>query len=918
MSDVQDQKELIKTMVLAWASKANSAPTENDLSVAIMGLVPAFGSALENSDIQDLKDSVTKVFAIRMDMGVVIQAKDHKPWVQGRYSSIDWAQWGAYSQFLLNDGRPPVVIDKLNSSLDVILDHLGNPTELSSWKRRGLVIGDVQSGKTGTYIGLMDKAADAGYRMFIILTGNTESLRQQTQGRVDEGMLGQDSKPLSKVKTQIANKPSAIGVGLLADLQNSVASMTTMTTDFRKSGLEATNFRPGPDTLMVFVTKKNATVLKNIGEWLGRQSNQDGKLQVPLLFLDDEADFASVNTNSPENDPTAINAAIKTILSKFSRSSYVGFTATPFANIFIDDEIEDDLFPRDFIYGLEAPTNYVGPRSLFGDSTDLVDDGVVRVIDDAQDAFRLGHLSSLHVSSLPPSLIEAIKTFLIANAIRDLYGHSRAPRSMLVNVSRFNAVQSQVGALIEIELARFRNAIRMHSKTYAAGVHNSEIAELETAYESEYATTGLPWELVLDALSSAVSEIEVRVMNSKRDREYEERQLRAENPPRTIAVGGDLLSRGLTLDGLMTSYFYRRVAASDTLMQMGRWFGYRDTYESLTRVWITEELVADYASTADSLDELRAELVRMKDQGLTPTQYGLAVKNHPSSLLITARNKMRAAALGTKSISLRGRAIETHKVSSAPADIETNLIALNTFIAAVRAENPDTEEKATRGSRVSWRGVSKKLVSDFLGAYVAAPGLALFSQGTLGRFVKDSITEDLQEWDVLVVGGAGDDAALEVPLNKAKRGVGEGVGTYVISGSKQRVAGPGDVAILLSDERREMAANSFRAVEGNESKNIPDRWYVPYLDRPLLMLYPIQPAHQIPKEDAANAAAQVARAELPETLVAAVIAIPERIGADGKRGGAEDRSGDVIYMLNAAAQRLWVPEVMDEADDDEL
>jgi hypothetical protein len=919
MHDVQDQKETIKTMVLAWASKANAAPSEEDLSVAIMGLAPIFGAALSNADIQSLKDNITRVFAIRMDMGVVIEAKDHKEWVQARQATTDWALWGAYSQFMLNDGRPPVVIDKLNSSLDLILDHLGDPEEMGSWKRRGLVIGDVQSGKTGTYIGLMDKAADVGYRMFIVLTGNTESLRQQTQSRVDEGMLGQDSKPLSKVKAQISNKPSAIGVGLLAELQNSIASMTTMTTDFRKAGLEATSFRPAADTLMVFVTKKNATVLKNIAEWLGRQATIDGKIPVPLLFLDDEADYASVNTNRPETDPTAINAAIKTILAKFSRSSYVGFTATPFANIFIDDEIEDDLFPHDFIYGLDAPTNYVGPRSLFGDATEPVADDVVREIDDAQDSFPFGHQNGHYVEALPDSLIEALQTFLLANAIRDLQGHSRSSRSMLVNVSRFNSVQGQIGVLIENELAGYRNAIRLHASSYALGTHNTELATLEETFSKEFSSGEWSWEQVLGSLPAAVAEIEVRVMNSRRDREYEERQLRAENPPRTIAVGGDLLSRGLTLEGLMTSYFYRRVAASDTLMQMARWFGYRDGYAALTRVWITPDLVADYASTADSLGELRSELLRMRDQGLTPTQYGLAVKNHPSALLITARNKMRAAALGKKAISLRGRAIETHKVSAGSTAIAENLRALEALTTELHDSCFATEERSPTRERLSWRNVDKSFVSHFLHDYKAPSGLALFSQDTLARFVKDATAEDLQSWDVVVVGGSGSKTIelAGVSLKRAVRAVGSGDGTYLISGSKQRVAGTGDVAALLSKERKDMASDSFRRAGNADTKSVPDREYVRYLERPLLLVYPIEATLQPTKTEREAESTGLPAAPLPFTLVGAVIAIPERIGAEESGPAPRDTSGDVVYTLNVAAQRLWVPEIFDEDDDDD-
>ncbi|SIN89300.1 Z1 domain-containing protein [Agromyces cerinus] len=909
MSNVENERAQITSMLLAWAAKRDGVPSENDLASALMGLAPLFGPNLSDQDIQDIMDEIARVFAIDMDLGVLIEAKGHQPWLLARQDSIDWQLWNAYSQFLLNDGRSPVVLDKLNSSLDRILDHLGDPFDSGPWKRRGLVIGDVQSGKTGTYIGLMDKAADAGYRIFVVLTGNTESLRQQTQGRIDEGVLGQDTKPLIKGKAHIANKPTAIGVGLLADLKNSVASMTTMTTDFRKTGLEAMAFRPGQDTLMVFITKKNKTVLDNIGEWLGRQANVDGKIQVPLLLLDDEADFASINTKRDDEDPTAINAAIRRILSQFARSSYVGFTATPFANIFINDEIEEDLFPRDFIYGLDSPSNYVGPSSLFSSTSVDAGDKTLCILDDAEAIFPLGHKNSLEVSAIPESLKRAIRVFLLANAIRDISGHSKAPRSMLVNVSRFNLVQAQIGRLVEDELARYRNTIRLHGRMYATGVPNRDLDLLRETYELEYVgEAGTTWDDVLRQLPVSVAEIGVRVMNSKRDKELEARMLRAENPPRTIAIGGDLLSRGLTLEGLMTSYFYRKVAASDTLMQMGRWFGYRDNYSSLTRIWITAEMVADYASTADSLEELRLELLRMSDQGLTPRQYGLAVKNHPSALLITARNKMRTAVIGKKSISLRGRAIETPKISASDADIRANYNALSDLVSELRSRHAGTEERAPKANRVIWRGVNKAVVAKMLSAYEAPVTVPLFAKSSISDFVAGAEAEDLQTWDVALIGGSGRPAQISnLDINCARRKLERGLGSYLVSGRRQRVAGTGDVAVTQSEARRALATESFLRASSNKGRTVPDREYIPYLERPLLLLYPIHGSFDDGDDQA-----------LPDIpLVGLVVAIPERIGPDGLRPPSEDRSADVTYMLNTPAQRLLL-EDFDDLDEGEF
>ena len=126
------------------------------------------------------------------------------------------------------------------------------------------------------------------------------------------------------------------------------------------------------NTTVVFVIKKNKSILNNLIRWL-KSNNADtrGVISKSLLLSDDEADNASVNTNDPEKDPTAINKAIRELLKLFRQSSYLGITATPYANIFINPDNEDemrgdDLFPRDFIYALSPPTNYIGAEDIFG------------------------------------------------------------------------------------------------------------------------------------------------------------------------------------------------------------------------------------------------------------------------------------------------------------------------------------------------------------------------------------------------------------------------------------------------------------------------------------------------------------------------------------------------------------------------
>jgi hypothetical protein len=438
-----------------------------------------------------------------MEMGTVLVEQDHVPWLSARKPAINFFYWDRYSMYLRRRSWPPQVVSTLDRVTDEILDQLGNPELENSWKRRGLVVGNVQSGKTATYTALCSKAADAGYRLIILLTGTLENLRRQTQERLDEGFVGLDSSNILKQK----HSRRVVGVGLI-DSRRSAGVFTSRQRDFNKEILNALNFR-----LNVFiepvlvVVKKNKRILENLENWL-RNFNADssGRIDSPLLLIDDEADNASINTNSQDNDPTAINERIRSILHLFTRTSYVGFTATPFANIFVDPDTEDDmlghdLFPRDFIYCLDAPSNYTGPSVVFDEDSRLL-----RPIRDAEASFPPKHKSSLIVEDLPGSLHEAIRTFIIATTIRDLRGAGPSHRSMLVNVSQFTNVQDQVARLIDLELRSIQQDIRNYSQLPPGEALRIEsISELRRTWEREYQSAGFSCQLFRKVCLRALS-----------------------------------------------------------------------------------------------------------------------------------------------------------------------------------------------------------------------------------------------------------------------------------------------------------------------------------------------------------------------------------------------------------------------------
>jgi hypothetical protein len=840
--------------------------------------------------------------AIDVDLGSVITSRDYEPWLELRKRDIDWGRWLAYKQMLIHEGRSPMVLDRTDELTDKILDLAGDPTKPGSWARRGLVLGDVQSGKTGTYLALFNKAADAGYRLFILLTGNTEVLRQQTQERVDEGFIGRDSRSQGPRRGTKVTPSKHVGVGLIRrDLAQS-SGMTTVLRDFRRSSYEATNITIQTDSAhpYVFVVKKNKQILRanNKGDdtglflWLTEQAqNSGGKLGIPVLVLDDESDYASVNTRS-ETDPTAINQAIRDVLALFTRSSYVAFTATPFANIFIDHSIEDDLFPRDFVYALESPTNYVGSIRTFGTTEEVRADGLT-CLEDVEEIIPLGHKSSLRVRELPASLTDAVDAFLLSNAIRDLRGDVDQPRSMLVNVSRYKAVQKQVFELIAEGLSQTRNAIELHHAV--PETEHSVIRRIRTRFEQEFPHVEVGWDDVLPRLPNSISDVRVMLFNSDTDKKLAQDEALWDRPPRMIAVGGDVLSRGLTLGGLCVSYFYRRVTASDTLMQMARWFGYRDGYEDLCRLWINDESADNYRFSTDSIDELRTDLRLMLRQNMTPEDFGLAVRKHPGALLITARNKSRSAQQVTRVIGLAGRRLET---TTLLPDQSQNRIDFKRLIDAIEA---DGCYDGLAGGWHHWRSVNRERLADFLERYGTNTPVSdpFFSGNTLSRWARSARSERLRSWDIAVASGQKDSTTITIGSDRVlpmpERQIQADGDVLRVSGSSRRLAGPTDIARLVDPDRRATAEKDFRAEEPD--KSLPERIYYPHLEHPALIVYPLSYGEARSDDD---------------YLVALKVAIP------GDPTKPRNDEGDVRYLINTVAQKNWLAEFTEDDDDEDV
>ena len=445
----------------------------------------------EDTDVTRLKFELRNLFDISIDdESIILGNPDAIRWLDNKKSKISWDHWNAYKAMLLSQARASEVIDKNEEVIDQILDLSSDPTLPGKWSRKGLVMGNVQSGKTQNYLGLINKAMDAGYKVIILLGGHLVDLRKQTQERVDEGILGRESRHLIE---QNRKKPAPIGVGEHGG--KNVNAGTTTLADFNKASAQRLNITLTKDgDPFIFCIKKHKRVMEELYKWIINHhylAPENGrKMEVPLLLIDDEADYASINTKHHKEEVTATNDALRNLLSLFHRNTYVGYTATPFANIFIDPDEnsytdEDDLFPSDFMVKLPTPNNYMGQNFFFKENAedeDMVEkDSPVIEINDHWPIFELKKYDL--ITMLPESLKEAIRAFIIVIAIRSLRGESKSHNTMLVNISHLKDHQNTLEVLIEEYRKNIYDALQSFSNLgFKEARHNLYVKNLSETF----------------------------------------------------------------------------------------------------------------------------------------------------------------------------------------------------------------------------------------------------------------------------------------------------------------------------------------------------------------------------------------------------------------------------------------------------
>jgi hypothetical protein len=848
-------RNLLAALIGRFAAQ-EATPSIGDIQALAEQLAPILGYA---GPIGPLVEEARENISHRLGEGVslVLQDADHDAdWIRKR--DIPWAYSDNYERYLREDGLPGKVVETLMQVSLKVASHLQDPLKEGKWDRRGLVIGHVQSGKTANYLGLVARAADAGYRFIVIVAGIHNNLRMQTQERVDAGFVGRVSSAVARERLKQLGRTSDIGVGTYPGHPRPV-TLTTTDSDFRKAIANTTGSALKDwSKPVVIVIKKNVSTLKALNGWLKDFNRDVGQTQiadVPMLFVDDEADNASVNTNKPELSPTRTNRLIRETLSLFHKSSYVGYTATPFANIFINPDAYDkdtlqDLFPRHFIHCLDAPTNYFGSDRIFLD--EQRSKLHLRTIRDCEDVIPLKHTRDHGIDELPASLRQAIRVFFLVRSIRNLRGQLGKHTSMLINVSRFTDVQKEVRRLVETYRTTLAEAIEANAALpEAVALRNSHLRDLRTTWEEEFAEGKESWPEIQAALHGAASSIRTVVVNSKSDEglNYAEFAERGEAMS-VIALGGLSLSRGLTLEGLAVSYMYRNTRMYDTLLQMGRWFGYRPGYEDLCRVWLSDESIGWYSHIAESTDELRDSIKEMNREGRSPETFGLMVQSHPDALLVTAANKMRNAQEIPLSVSYDGKLMETYVVPDADAATRHNIELYTALWNTLNSEHADkkvTSPDVSKPYCKVWRSVPTDILSNFLASFTAHPDRKPAVASAIGYLQKTAT--DFATCDVAFMSLKGSTATplvldgfrMEVQrrtagFDKDGKQIRKPVaasGYYVTS--KQRVAGRGDESVGLTPEE----VGRAHRIAAEDEKPVSDRHFrhVDVRGRPLLMLH---------------------------------------------------------------------------------
>lgn len=778
--------------------------------------------------------------------------------------------WNRYKAYLSGTKKwsQKTIEKSINEPTDFVMNCLANPNSGVPENSYGEVFGYVQSGKTANYIGLINKAVDAGYKIIIVLAGMHNNLRSQTQMRIDEEVLGFETS-IDYLKKKKDQGP-AIGVGKMGlKMDKSLEPLTSRDEkgDFTKSRANVSRVYDQPK---IFIVKKNTKVLQYVYENLANSPNTDTNpdgtktfsCQYSLLLIDDEADQASLNNKyktdksgniSDESDVSKTNELIRRILGLFSCYSYVGYTATPYANVFIpticDPELGNDLFPKDFIVCLPKPKGYVGAMEFFGEDDDSEIMPLRRKINTDLEDF-IDVKTKQIIAPIPDELKTAILNFIMITATRNVRGQILDPNSMLIHINRFVDVQGVLKSAVSDyydEVASYINGgdteifDRMHE------IWKNDFVPTTKTMNRDFSTymEGVEcsdWHDIENEIKRLVGNHQIKVMeiNGKSDdilcyKEYkdEKRQLNV------IAIGGDKLSRGLTLEGLTVSFFMRSSMMYDTLMQMGRWFGFRHKYTDLCRLFVPDELFRWFMVVSFATENLRNQIQYMNDYNRTPMDFGLRIASHPE-MLISSRAKIKTGRECTLTFS--NTVSQTRSIDISADTYDRNFEATERFINRLGKDSLDHWEKLGRKSNtehIFWDDVDGNIVADFFADYKTSKKASKVNSLYMADYVRDQIKHGgLVKWTVCLKNTGSMNPPLAIGNYKIGQGLKRSEGQYAVDSSVCSIK-----ALKSKDEEyvdfTAEQINKKDVLKANNAKDESVREELRTRDRGLLILCPL-------------------------------------------------------------------------------
>ncbi|MEG0384093.1 MAG: Z1 domain-containing protein [Solibacillus sp.] len=649
--------------------------------------------------------------------------------------------WVRYSKYLEEIKHWPIeTIKSIDTTTNEIIKSIGNPNKQREFDFRGLVLGYVQSGKTANFTGLINKAYDVGYKLVIVLAGMHNDLRSQTQLRLEKEVVG------------VIDKVTGVASGVAA-ISNKGALVQTWTTVENDISIKVIEQRRNLDVPNLMVVKKNKDVLETLNEVIEACCNLSADYRnVPVLVIDDEADQASVDTAESNEEPKTINRLIRRLLNQFNRKSYVGYTATPFANLLIDsratdEEVQEDLYPKDFIVALPKPDGYCGPEEYFNVTGYEENDKPLYIRHLNQDDLDLFNKIKKKehaelINYVPYSMKQAIQSFVIATAIRNLRNQEKEHNSMLIHASHLTDIQLEIKKVVESYFEEFSNTVLYASNdeviNQLQNIYIKDFVQVQKSFNdknTEHCYPLFEWVDVYTEIKKVVGKIDILAINgeSKDILDYDSRK---ENGWNVIAIGGNKLSRGLTLDGLTISYYYRGTSMYDSLLQMGRWFGFRNGYMDLCRIYTSQEIASNFEHLAEVMVEVRKEFEWLaKHEALTPYDYAVSVLGH-DYMDVTSPAKMKTAEF---LLYYGGSTPQTRSFESQLDFYKTNMEATVKLINNINNfEIPPNDSKRRTKYHVA-KGVSAQHIIEFLKEYQTVSTATV----VVSRKIRESILKQI-------------------------------------------------------------------------------------------------------------------------------------------------------------------------------